>query len=94
MQVKAAEKTIWFKYLFPSSPFYISADEQQMEQVLINIVKNAIEAIKENGTITFEVNQLTGQLVVTDTGEGIAADIADQLFTPFSAPKKMDREWG
>ena len=35
------------------SPYLYLADEQQMEQALINIVKNAIEAIEQNGTVTF-----------------------------------------
>src|SRR4051812_9122033 len=45
MSLKAGEKEITFQYHLPDEPVIISADEQQMEQALINIVKNAIEAI-------------------------------------------------
>jgi C4-dicarboxylate-specific signal transduction histidine kinase len=58
-----------------------------MEQVLINIVKNAIEAIDETGVVTFTVNVVLKQLVITDTGQGIDNDAASQLFSPFFSTK-------
>jgi signal transduction histidine kinase len=69
-------------------PFYLLADEQQMEQVLINIVKNAIEAIETEGKISFETNLQSRTLTVTDTGKGIQLVSSDQLFSPFFSTKK------
>jgi nitrogen fixation/metabolism regulation signal transduction histidine kinase len=88
METMAGSKQVQFIYQFASHPFYINADEQQMEQALINIIKNAIEAIKECGTITFTTDTATRQLVITDTGEGISPVISEQLFSPFYSTKK------
>jgi nitrogen fixation/metabolism regulation signal transduction histidine kinase len=88
MEKKAGEKQIQFEYHLPDGPFTICADEQQMEQVLINIVKNAIEAIEEKGTISFDADPAKKQLSVTDSGKGIAENATDQLFSPFFSTKK------
>jgi two-component system, NtrC family, nitrogen regulation sensor histidine kinase NtrY len=65
----------------------IKADFNQMEQVLINIIKNAIEAIGQNGVITFRTTGQPLQLFIEDTGRGISKDIENQLFTPFFTTK-------
>ncbi len=88
MQTKAGEKQIDFSYEFSQGPIYISADQQQLEQVLINVVKNAIEAISGSGEIKFATNAALRQLTITDSGNGIARLSADQLFSPFFSTKK------
>jgi two-component system, NtrC family, nitrogen regulation sensor histidine kinase NtrY len=65
----------------------IFADFNLMEQVLINIIKNAIEAIGQNGVITFRIIEKPLQLFIEDTGRGISKDIESQLFTPFFTTK-------
>jgi two-component system, NtrC family, nitrogen regulation sensor histidine kinase NtrY len=65
----------------------ITADSNQMEQVLINIIKNAIEAIGQNGVIIFRTTRQPLQLFIEDTGRGISKDIENQLFTPFFTTK-------
>ena len=57
MELKAGEKQVIFEYKLAEEPFLITADEQQMEQVLINIVKNAIEAIDHKGSIVIGTTQ-------------------------------------
>jgi signal transduction histidine kinase len=88
MELKAVEKQIEFQYAFTENEFNIFADEQQMEQVLINIVKNAIEAIEEKGTVSFATDSFSRQLTIMDTGKGIADEVAGQLFSPFFSTKK------
>lgn len=88
MELKAEEKQVEFQYAFTQNDFYIFADEQQMEQVLINITKNAIEAIGEKGTVIFRTDILTRQLIVVDSGKGIEDKVAEQLFSPFFSTKK------
>ena len=58
-----------------------------MELVLINIVKNAIEAIEEQGTVSFITRLQPAQLIIRDSGKGITYAAADQLFTPFFSTK-------
>lgn len=88
MSFKAGEKVIEFKYNLSERQITIFADEQQIEQALINIVKNAIEAIGQKGTVTFTTTYDPTQLIVSDTGKGIDASIKEQLFSPFFSTKK------
>ena len=68
----------------------IFMDRSQMEQALVNIFKNALEAIDKDGQITIRAgskgrNQF---LIIEDTGCGIPADAQSNLFTPFYSTKK------
>ena len=88
MGLRAAERNINIKTELAQEPFYISADEQLLEQAFINIVKNAIEAIKEDGTIKLTTDLRLRQLVISDSGKGISAEQSENLFTPFYSTKK------
>lgn len=88
MQMKAGEKKISFVYESMPERFFAFADEQQMEQAFINIIKNAIEAIDEDGTITFSLNATSRKFIISDNGKGIADAVADHLFSPFFSTKK------
>ena len=59
-----------------------------MEQVLINIIKNSMEAIDENGIITVSTNSRLKQLVIEDNGKGISSKFQEHLFSPFYSTKK------
>jgi len=70
-------------------PLIVELDVQQMELVLINILKNSMEAIEEKGTICIKTSDHPKQkLMITDTGKGIDKDIQQNLFTPFFSTKK------
>ncbi|TDQ11906.1 PAS domain-containing protein [Pedobacter metabolipauper] len=88
MQIKANEHQVSFKFKLPVDPFYINADIQQMGQVLINIYKNAIEAIDHQGTVTVSIDAILNQLVISDSGAGISDLLSEQLFSPFFTTKK------
>ena len=71
----------------------ISADKKQISQVLINLIKNALEALKnlEDGIIYIkgEINENgRAQITVTDNGPGIPSDLADKIFIPFFTTKE------
>jgi two-component system NtrC family sensor kinase len=67
-------------------------DENQLEQVLVNLILNAIQAVNENGVITVRTRMSPGRdLIVaeiTDTGCGIARENLDKIFDPFFSTKK------
>jgi nitrogen fixation/metabolism regulation signal transduction histidine kinase len=88
MELKASEKNIKLALEIGKEPFNISADEQQMEQALINIVKNAIEAVDQKGNVRFITDAKSKQLIIADTGKGITTEQSEQLFTPFYSTKK------
>jgi two-component system nitrogen regulation sensor histidine kinase NtrY len=60
-----------------------------MQQALLNIVKNAVEAIDGEGTITLSVTSRSGRttLAIEDSGPGISSDAQANLFTPFFSTK-------
>jgi len=67
----------------------VDVDRGQMEQALLNVLKNAVEAIEGEGTITLRVKSAPGPttLSVEDTGAGISAEAQSNLFTPFFSTK-------
>src|ERR1035437_5399590 len=70
----------------------IVADYAQVEQILINLIKNAIEALsnKKNGTIHLKAFYADdGTLIqVEDNGIGISSDIIEDIFVPFYTTKE------
>ena len=70
------------------SEMELYADENQISQVLINLVKNALQANEKNTEgkiqITIGLNSdRRPQICVTDNGPGIANEILEQIFVPF-----------
>lgn len=67
----------------------IEADPNQLEQVLVNLVKNALEATEENGRIVLSSGSRDEQVwfSVHDTGKGMAAEVLDKIFHPFFTTK-------
>lgn len=70
----------------------ISADPQQLEQILWNLFINAVDAMGEKGTLEVKVHKdgtgQTATLVVADTGKGIAPKDIDKIFDPFFTTKE------
>jgi two-component system nitrogen regulation sensor histidine kinase NtrY len=86
MEIRAHEKNICFQFNLQEQDIVVYADEAQMEQVLVNIIKNAIEAICDNGTITFTTTENT--LIIADSGKGIDTAHQQHIFSPFFSTKK------
>ncbi len=91
---KANERGIRFQFDLASQPLLIMVDVEQMEQALINIVKNAMEAIDQNGVITFSTTIKPRQLCISDTGVGISEAMAQLLFSPFFTTKSSGQGVG
>ena len=79
------------RFRVPQSNFYFTADEQMVVQVVINLVKNAIEALASVSDPVIEVsceqNAGATEIMVSDNGEGIPEEIIDEIFIPFFTTK-------
>ncbi|WP_395022338.1 PAS domain S-box protein [Dongia sp.] len=90
--VGAKETGVRVSFRFDPSVQFVLADKVQIQQVLLNLIRNAIEAMLElqRRNLTVSTERLDGEtavVAVADTGPGIAAEIRDQLFQPFVSTK-------
>jgi len=90
--VGAKETSVHVRYDMDPRVTYVLADKIQVQQVILNLIRNAIEAMQETERrqLTIATKQRPSGMVevsVTDTGPGIAPEIAAQLFQPFVTSK-------
>jgi signal transduction histidine kinase len=82
--------------LSPNLPEII-ADSVQLNQVLVNLVVNALQSMEgKGGKITVQT-KFNGQevcLIVEDTGEGMTKEVLDKIFTPFFTTKDIGHGTG
>ena len=78
------EKQMELTLSFGDEPMYVHADAEQIEQVLINLVSNAVKYTPEHGQITIDTQQekLT-RVTVRDNGPGVAPEDAPYIFDRF-----------
>jgi two-component system, NtrC family, nitrogen regulation sensor histidine kinase NtrY len=83
---------IHFEMTLPEGDFTLNIDPNLMEQAIINLLKNAKEAVLENGgkTIHLTVEQIDSShtlVTIEDDGGGIPVEIEESIFIPFYTTK-------
>jgi two-component system sensor kinase FixL len=91
--VGAKEHGVRVLFRFSPEVDLVLADKVQIQQVVLNLIRNAIEAMEEAQSKILDVRidpvaDDYAQVTVADTGTGISPDIADQLFQPFVTTKR------
>ena len=91
--VGAKEHGVSVRYELDPSVELVLADRVQVQQVVLNLIRNATDAMAESPVrrLTIGVKRLPGhraEIRVADTGPGISPEIADQLFQPFVTTKR------
>lgn len=68
---------------------YVEIDKIHIQQVLVNLINNAAQAMPQGGTIHIRsgIENSHGYIAITDEGEGINEDILDKIFEPFFTTK-------
>jgi len=74
----------------------INADFAQMNQVLVNLVVNALQAMPDGGRLILQTKSFKHRvsLIVEDTGWGISEDVLEKLYIPFFTTKDVGEGTG
>jgi two-component system sensor kinase FixL len=92
--VGAKEQDVRVRYQLDPRIDLVLADKVQIQQVLLNLVRNAIDAMTESKRreLTIAASPARDNMVtisVSDTGPGIAPEVSSQLFQPFVTTKRQ-----
>src|SRR5688572_21980761 len=93
MQPTLEQKNIEVETILKDTDLIIEADTNLLEQILINLVVNAIEAVKDKPEprivlTAFVANNRKTVIKVADNGYGMAEELLDKIFIPFFSTKK------
>ncbi|WP_343058698.1 PAS domain S-box protein [Microvirga lupini] len=92
--VGAKEKDVKVEYDFPSENPLVFVNRVQIQQVLLNLIRNAIEAMQDADRRELVIRarpvpfESVVQVSVQDTGSGIAPEVLKNLFKPFTTTKR------
>ena len=81
------------KVVQPDTLVHVMAGRVRLEQVLINLIRNALDAMQENAghprelEIALSCSEQTVKLTISDTGCGLSDEVKRQLFEPFYSTK-------
>jgi two-component system, LuxR family, sensor kinase FixL len=91
--VGAKEQGVRVRFQFDSEADQVLADKVQIQQVLLNLMRNGMEAMegleRRELTVSTRVSGDEVLIGVSDSGTGIAPEVADQLFQPFITTKRQ-----
>ncbi len=96
MRNEAEKRRIELREEHGEPPAQVPMDKRQMEHAFVNVIKNALEAIGKDGTVTIRTGRRAGYSFaeIEDTGPGIAPEARDNLFRPFFSTKENGQGLG
>lgn len=95
---RIAEQDVTLNLAVPERPVYVIGNAVRLEQVIVNLISNALDAMRERPqrhlTIELQRDERTAILKVADTGRGIARDQLSSVFDPFYTTKDVGQGLG
>lgn len=88
---RARKQRVTLEFLPNVSPMIVEIDEDQIQQLLVNLVLNALDAMPDGGHIKIQLSGLIdgqAEIRVLDTGPGIPQELFPHLFDPFVSTKE------
>ncbi len=94
MRGQAHEKRVDIKSRLPGGPLDITADQRAVKQIALNLLSNAVKFTPNGGVVTLDLRQAGdwAELVITDTGIGIAPDDLGRLGQPYEQAGASDQK--
>ena len=85
IEPQARARSVTYEYQAPATPLFVAGDKDKVEQILINLLGNAVKFTPAGGRITLSAdgNDLSVRVLVRDTGVGIPAEKLTSIFEPF-----------
>lgn len=93
-RIECQHRNITLSLHLTKEDYIVRVDGIQFEQVLVNIIKNAYEAIGKNGEIRIITHSFPLSVTIEDNGPGISEEVKQKLFTPFFTTKKTGQGIG
>lgn len=91
LQPEATRRGVGLRFDTPPPPVMVRGDQVELEQIVFNLVRNAVEATsgQSGGKVTVSTRREGDQVIVDieDNGPGIAAELRGRLFEPFVTGK-------
>jgi signal transduction histidine kinase len=80
----------------PGRPVVALANPQEIKQVVLNVVVNALDSMDEGGVLTIELapSGASAEMTFADTGCGMTPEVLDNIFEPFFTAKKSGKGTG
>jgi two-component system, NtrC family, sensor histidine kinase HydH len=93
---QAAKRNVSLRVEAPAETSTLRADPDQVQQIIVNLALNAIDACEPGGTVTLRADRRVDAvaLEVSDDGQGIPPQLHKQVFDPFFTTKKRGQGTG
>ncbi|MCW8785415.1 MULTISPECIES: PAS domain-containing protein [Bacillus] len=90
LETQANLKGIFIKTDYENDSMYINGDQNQLKQVFINLIKNAVESMPDGGTvhIIMTEDEYSVNVTVKDEGDGIPENVLKRIGEPFLTTKE------
>jgi len=94
MEVMCLKRSIKLTFNADALLPLLQLDASLFEQLLLNIIKNSVESIENDGEIIITTNAQNKTLEIADSGKGISKEIENKLFNPFFSSKPLGQGLG
>jgi len=91
IEIEKEKKKVSIERNFPAEPLNAEIDSERLQQVMLNLLINGIQAIESEGKIFVSIrsNENIAEITVADTGCGIEPEYLKNIFTPFFTTKEQ-----